>query len=116
MSTLTLRFSTTEDTLGNWTSAVIRRLCHSPFSHIDIVQPDGNCLGASDQGPHSPFIHGNPEGVAIRPPNYQRFGIRRDMIIKTSKADAVIAAALTHLGKPFHSSSLWDFLADTPPG
>jgi hypothetical protein len=114
--TLTLRFSTSEDTLANWASAVIRRLCHSPFSHVDILLPDGNCLGASDQGAHSPCVQGNPQGVAIRPPNYQRFGIRRDMILETSSADAVIAAAMSQLGKPFDSTSLWDFLADTPPG
>jgi hypothetical protein len=38
--------------------------------------PDGNLLGASDS-PHAPFIEGNPKGVAIRPPDYQPFAIRR---------------------------------------
>jgi hypothetical protein len=113
---LILRFSTSENSLANWASAAIRRLNHSPFSHVDFVLPDGNLLGASDQGPLSPFIIGNPQGVAIRPPGYQRFGIRRDLILDTPLADAVITRAVTQLGKPFDSSSLWDFLADTPPG
>jgi hypothetical protein len=113
---LVLRFSTSENTLANWTSAVIRRMCHSQFSHVDLLLSDGNLLGASDQGPHAPFIVGNPEGVAIRPPNYQRFGYRRDMIIETDRADDIIAAAKSQLGKPFDPSALWGFLDDKPPG
>lgn len=116
MNQLVFRFSTSEDSLANWASAAIRRLNHSPFSHVDFCLPDGNLLGASDQGPLSPFIEGNPQGVAIRPPGYQRFGIRRDMVIETDKADAVFAKAKSQLGKPFDSSGMWDFLSDTPPG
>jgi hypothetical protein len=112
---LVFRFSTSENTLANWASAVIRRMCHSPFSHVDLLLPDGNLLGASDQGPLGAFLHGNPQGVAIRPPNYQRFGMRRDMIIETDKADAIIAAAKSQLGKPFDPSALWGFLSDGPP-
>lgn len=116
MNKLILRFSTSESTLANWASAVIRRMNHSPFSHVDFVLPDGNLLGASDQGPTSPFITGNPQGVAIRPPNYQKFGTRRDMILRTERADEVINAAKSQLGKPFDSSSLLDFISDKPPG
>lgn len=118
---LILQFSTAEDSFANWASAAIRRLNHSPFSHIDLVLPhddkwpDGSCLGASNQGPHSPCILGNPEGVAIRPPDYQGFGYRRHMILKTDRADDVIAGAMKELGKPFDSSALWDFLGDSFP-
>jgi hypothetical protein len=114
--TLTIRFSTSAAKASNWASAAIRRLNHSPFSHVDYVLTDGTLLGASDQGPKSPVIHGNPQGVAIRPYNYQQFGYRRDMILKTPLAEAVIAAAMAQLGKPFDSSALWDFLADDFPG
>jgi hypothetical protein len=38
------------------------------------------------------------------------------MILRTDKADAVIAKATDDLGKPFDSSSLWDFLGDDFPG
>jgi hypothetical protein len=90
-------------------------MCHSPFSHVDFALDDGSMLGASDQGPGSPCIRGNPRGVAIRPPDYQEFGLRRRMIIKTDKADAVIAAAMTQLGKPFDNTALHEFLsADFP--
>jgi hypothetical protein len=113
---LTIRFSTSGSGRANWISAAIRRLNHSPFSHCDYLLPDGNLLGASDMGPASPCIEGNPRGVAIRPPNYQRFGYRRDMVLKTDRADAVLAAAMKELGKPFDSSSMWDLLTDAFPG
>jgi hypothetical protein len=117
---LVLRFSTSEDTWQNWMSAAIRRLGHSQFSHVDFVLPDdhefaGGLLGASDMGAHSPFITGSPRGVAVRPVAYQRFGIRRDLVLQTDKADAVIAAAMSQLGKPFDSSGLWEFIGDKPP-
>ena len=113
---VTFQFSTSADTLENWTSAVIRRMCHSPFSHVDFVLDDGNMLGASDQGEKSPVISGNPRGVAIRPPNYQRFGYRRHMVLRTDKADAIIAVAMGQLGKPFDNAALHDFLSDSFPG
>jgi hypothetical protein len=116
MDTLTIRFSTSAASRANWASAAIRRLNHSPFSHCDFVLPSGDLLGASDQGDKSPFVVGNRQGVAIRPYNYQKFGYRRDMILKTPLAAAVIDAAMGQLGKPFDSTSLWDFLADAFPG
>ncbi len=113
---LKIRFSTSAASRKNWASAAIRRLNHSPFSHCDYVLDDGNLLGASDQGPLSPVVAGNPAGVAIRPPNYQKFGYRRDMILSTPLADAVIVEAMKEVGKPFDSTSMWDFLADSFPG
>jgi hypothetical protein len=96
----------------NWASPLIRRLCHSPFSHVDFVLPDGNLLGASNQGKGSPCIEGNPSGVAVRPPDYQPFGIRRNMIIETDKAQFILAAALSQLGKPFDNGALYRFLSE----
>lgn len=113
---IVLQFSTCEHTLKNWTSAIIRRLCHSPFSHVDFVLGDGSLLGASDQGHDSPVIKGNSCGVAIRPPDYQPFGYRRRMTIVTDKAESVLAAAYSQLGKAFDSEALHDFLGDEFPG
>ena len=121
-----IQFSTTVNSRENWASAAIRRLNHSPFSHVDLVLmgqqaidlgvPEGSTLGASDQGPHSPCLKGNPQGVAIRPSEYQPFGLRRRMILATDKASAIVAAAASQLGKPFDSSGLWDFIGDDFPG
>jgi hypothetical protein len=95
-----------------WQSRVIRKLCASPFSHVDLVLPDGNLLGASDS-PTAPCISGNPRGVAVRPANYQLFDIRRELHIQTDKADAVIAKIMTQLGKPFDGDGIHHFLDDT---
>lgn len=100
----------------NWATPLIRRLSHSPFSHVDFVLDNGNLLGASNQGPNSPYIEGNPKGVAIRPPDYQEFGIRRRMVIKTDKAQFIMAYALAQLGKPFDNSALYAFLSEGTPG
>lgn len=109
-------------------SKVIRVLGHTYFSHVDFVIPielvadwvgrgeidvknlsfvygDYALLGASDN-PQAPIISGNPRGVAIRTASYQSFGIRRRMVIKTDRADAILAWAKTQIGKPFDSGAL----------
>ena len=93
-------------------SALIRYATQSPFSHVDLVLPDGNLLGASDQGPHGNVIKGSSTGVAIRPPDYQEFGIRRQMIVNSDKAGAVISAAMDELGKPFDRDALKKIVSD----
>jgi hypothetical protein len=119
---IVLQFSTSAHVPFFWTgwknraSYFIRCLCHSNFSHVEFMLDDGNLLGASDQGPLSPCLSGSSRGVAIRPPNYQLFGLRRQMIIATDKADAVIAFVETQLGKPFDNTALHNFLSSAPPG
>lgn len=103
----------------NWGSSLIRRTNHSPFSHIDIMLEDGNLLGAS-HNPAAPTVaaypRSNPCGVAVRPPEYQRFRYRRQMVISTHHADDVRAIALTQLGKDFDGGSLKEFISDKFPG
>lgn len=96
-------------------SPLVRKMSHSPFSHVDLMLPDGNLLGASDS-PDAPIIRGNPRGVAVRPPDYQHFGYRRRMILRTNRADAVTAAVMSQLGKPFDNSGIRNFLSDKFPG
>jgi hypothetical protein len=110
-----LQYSTTVDSLENWSSALIRRMCHSPFSHVDMILPDGNLLGASDSV-GAPIIKGNPRGVAVRPPDYQDFGIRRRMTIQTPLSGKIIDAGMSQLGKPFDHAALQEFLSDKFPG
>jgi hypothetical protein len=99
----------------NWGSGLIRRSCHSPFSHVDMVLKDGNLLGANDDI-NAPVIHGNPRGVAVRPPNYQKFSYRRQAIIETDRADDIRRIWSTQLGKDYDGSSLWDMISDKFPG
>jgi hypothetical protein len=99
----------------NWASGMIRRSCHSPFSHVDIQLKDGNLLGASDYI-DAPVIQGNARGVAIRPPDYGPFAYRRQMKIKTDRAEDVRKIARTQIGKNFDNGSLWDMISDKFPG
>jgi hypothetical protein len=117
-----LQFSTTKNSFSwwppffpNWASWIIRHMSHSPFSHIDMELPDGTLLGASDS-PKAPVVSGNPRGVAIRPADYEDYGAKYRMVIKTTKADAIFAAAKSQLGKPFDNSALKGFLSDALPG
>lgn len=99
----------------NWGSGLIRRACHSPFSHVDMLMKDGTLLGAS-ASPDAPVIHGNPLGVAVRPFDYQEFAYRRQMFIDTERADDIRRIAVTQLGKGFDNSALKDFMSDSFPG
>ena len=99
----------------NWGSGLIRRSSHSPFSHVDMLMKDGSLLGASND-PAAPCLHGNPRGVAIRPPEYQAFAYRRQMILATPRADDIRRMASTQLGKNYDNSSMWSFIDDKFPG
>lgn len=95
-------------------SMFIRRMAHSPFSHVDMVLSDG-LFGASDN-PDAPVVRGNPRGVAVRPFDYQEFNIRRNAVIKTTKAPRIHDEAMTQLGKPFdvNAVSFSSFTSDEP--
>ena len=102
-------------------SKIIRVLGHSYFSHVDFVVPiatvsewtgtdyssvgEYGLLGASNS-PGSPVIVGSPRGVAIRTADYQSFGIRRRVSLKTDRADAILAFAREQIGKPFDTGAL----------
>lgn len=96
-------------------SELIRRSCHSPFSHVDMVMRDGSLLGASNE-PNSPVIHGNPCGVAARPADYHKFAYRRQMILATPRADDIRRLWATQLGKPYDDSVMYDLMSDVFPG
>jgi hypothetical protein len=99
----------------NWGSGLIRRACHSPFSHVDMLMKDGTLVGASDS-PFAPYIHGNPRGVASRPMDYQKFAYRRQMILETERADDIRRLWVSQLGKGYDGASLWDMVSDQFPG
>jgi hypothetical protein len=85
----------------------ICRLTHSPFSHVDLLLDHGYLLGASDN-PYAPVVEGNPRGVAIRPPDYQRFSVRRNVVIETTerRANRFKDFCMGQVGKPFDTSAL----------
>jgi hypothetical protein len=99
----------------NWGSGLIRRACHSPFSHVDMVMKDGTLVGATN-APDSPYIHGNPRGVASRPMDYQKFAYRRLMILETERADDIRRLWVSQLGKDYDNGAIRNFVDDSFPG
>jgi hypothetical protein len=101
-------------------SALIGRITHSPFSHVDAVLPPdskyaGALLGASNS-PNALVLDGNPNGVAIRPPNYQPF-LRRHIAELNATPEVerdFYDIALSQLGKPFDNAALHAFLDGAP--
>lgn len=102
--TLVIQFSTTDA----FSSGVIRMITNCRFSHADLVVPEG-LLGASGS-PHAPVVQGNPNGVAVRPFDYEPFLIRQRAVVKTPKAAAIVARARSQLGKPFDNVGLHSLL------
>jgi hypothetical protein len=96
MMNLVFQFSTSMERSSKW----IRRLTHSPFSHVDLVLDNGDLLGSSDS-PKSPVVQGNPRGVAVRPDNYMVFKRRARCVIQTMTAPAIRAFMIEQIGKPF---------------
>jgi hypothetical protein len=86
-------------------SSLIRRACHSRFSHLDIVLPGVGLLGASGE---DKSFH-DPGGVRIRPFEPWPYNIIREVEIKTDKADAIIELAQSQIGKPFDNAALSAF-------
>jgi hypothetical protein len=114
--TIKLQFSTSTEA----SSALICRISHSPFSHVDVVLPDtdahpGALLGASNS-PAALVLEGNPNGVAIRPPNYQPFKVKNIAVLEsTPDVEAKFYANLrSQLGEPFDEKALHAFLDGRP--
>lgn len=111
---LTLQYSSSTA----WQSSVIRRLCHSPFSHVDLVLNGEGLLGASG-GPETYKIGENqiyhdPGGVQIRPSEPWPYQIKQTIRVRTDKAEAIRSRARTQIGKPFDNGALYEFLSDKP--
>jgi uncharacterized protein YycO len=78
------------------------------FSHVDILLPNGNLLGARDDS-----VGGQLSGVWIRRPNYVTW-IRRVVIeIPCSDAQAATAYAFANaqVGKPYDTTAILAFIA-----
>lgn len=103
---LKIQFSTSTA----FASGIIRRLTHSPFSHVDFVLPEG-LLGVSGKDDSISDIG----GVLIRPyPAWPYLTKPKVATINCSEeiAQRVIACAKTQIGKPFDHSAMWAMLDD----
>lgn len=107
MAKIQVQYSTSKA----FASGVIRRLTHSPFSHIDIVIPNEGLLGAS--GPDKKI--NDPGGVLIR--SFSPWPYMCPPITATIETTDVvvrntIAFARSQLFKPFDDKALYHFLRD----
>jgi hypothetical protein len=106
LAEIKIQFSTSKA----FSSDVIRRLTHSPFSHVDLIVPEG-LLGVSGK---DDSIH-DLGGVMVRPMNAWPY-LTTPKVARLQCADevaaAVIAAGRSQLGKPFDDSALWSFFQD----
>ncbi len=107
MAELHFQFSTSTA----WTSAIIRRLTQSEFSHVDIILPGEGLLGVS--GSDKSIL--DPGGVLIRkfdcwpylsPPKVARIQCSEDI------ARRGIEWGRSQIGKPFDKKALYAFLRD----
>ncbi len=90
-------------------SGIIRRLCHSEYSHVDMVIPGEGLLGVSGSDKDINDIG----GVQIRPPGmWPYLHPPRTARLLTGGADAIIELAKTQIGKPFDNKALYGFLDD----
>ena len=87
-------------------SNLIRRACHSRFSHVDIVLPGEGLLGVSGEDKSV----NDPGGVRIRPFQPWPYNIVREVEVKTDRSQAIIACGRTQIGKPFDNEALYAFL------
>ena len=110
MSELLVQYSTSTA----FASGVIRRLSHSPFSHVDFLLPGEGLLGVSGVDESLNDIG----GVRIRsfaPWPY----MDAPKVARIQTTDHVIRSTLdfarSQIGKPFDNGALWHFL-DDPAG
>ncbi len=68
--------------------------------------PSGHLLGA-----RSDKVGGDPAGVQIRPPNYEKFSSRVIFTIPATDAQSTAYYAFldAQLGKPYDSEAIWAF-------
>ncbi len=107
MAELCFQFSTSPA----FASGIIRRLTHSPFSHVDIIEPGIGLWGVSGLDKSIK----DPGGVRCRPfnawpylypPKVARVQTTEDVVRKT------IEFARSQEGVPFDNSALYHFLRD----
>jgi hypothetical protein len=75
-------------------------------SHVDIVDPQGNLIGA-----RSEVINGIPAGVQLRPPNYTAFSrVERVRLPSTPNQETAFWNFLeAQLGKPYDMAAITAF-------
>lgn len=96
----------------SWSSDLIAWLGADPrhgFSHVDLVLPDGNLLGA-----RSDKVGGKPPGVQIRRQGYERWRSRVvfEIVCGDLEASLFYNEAHAQVGKPYDHTAIAAFVAN----
>lgn len=84
----------TDDSFG---SATIRYFSNGTVSHVDLVLPTGELLGARLKG-----------GVLIRPANYHKFTYTKRLGVVVPDIEAAYEFALKQVSKPYNWKAILD--------
>lgn len=98
--------------LGSW---LIRRFTYSEISHVDLVMPDGQMLGARSNAISYPGRAAKiPAGVQIRPVDYLKFSrvIFAFLPCTEAQADVIYSAAKSQVGKSYDLDAIVDFVVE----
>jgi hypothetical protein len=95
VGTLTSQFVTE----GDASSALVRYLSDGEVSHVDLMLPTGELLGARLRG-----------GVAIRPPGYRPFTKIIQVSCQVPDVDAAYLFATQQVGKPYNKRAILDMV------
>lgn len=101
-----LQYSTMRG-LGSW---AIRYRSGSPWSHVDVVLPDGRLLGARSSREVGLDGRAWEAGVRVRDPAYARFTHAMRVRTANVRAPDFYEWALDQVGKPYDSRGILDFV------
>lgn len=92
---------------GSFGSRMIEWFDHGAYSHVDIVLPSGELLGARND-----VIDGIPAGVQIRPPNYVSGDnvLRVDLPAPAAVVERFYELAHAQIGKPYDRTAIVGFV------
>ncbi len=87
-------------------SALICFLCHSPFSHAEILLPKPE--------PYGLFGASDPGGVMLRRHDYQQFKTWHQATIRCPMADEIVRLILSQEGKKFDDAAMRAVMSSEP--
>ena len=90
-------------------SRAIMWFTHGQFSHVDVVLPSGELLGARNDS-----VGGKPPGVQVRPRGYTQFSKRVIMELTPTLAQekSFYDFLMRQVGKPYDHAAIWGFLVN----
>lgn len=92
---------------NDFPSKLIEWFSAGHYSHVDVVLPTGDLLGAREDK-----VGGKDPGVQIRPPNYESFHVKTDMTLSCTAKEArdFYRYLNDQVGKPYDKPAILGFV------